>query len=106
MPSNVHQLEFGLGDRDADTNPDLKKDGLAQWHADRNAAAQRAAADLGLPIGRSVEVWLRGGIRLRGVLRLRDTVLVVEERAAWNLEFEVDHVSFRPSEVESCTRLD
>ena len=106
MHSNVHQLEFGLERHDADSNPDSKKDGLTQWHAERDAAVQRAVEDLGLPIGRSVEIWLRGGIRLRGVLRLRDTVLMLEERAAWNLELEVDNVSFRPSEIESCTRMD
>jgi hypothetical protein len=106
MPANVQQLEFGLERHDADSNPDLNKDGLTQWHAERDAAAQGAAAELGLPVGRPVEIWLRGGIRLRGVLRLRDTVLVVEESAAWKLELEVDNVSFRPSEIESCVRLD
>jgi hypothetical protein len=105
MPANVQQLEFGLGAHNADSKSP-KKDGLTQWYDDRSAATQCAATDLGLPIGRSVEIWLRGGIRLRGVLCLRDTVLVLEERAAWNLELEVDNVSFRPSEIESCTRLD
>jgi hypothetical protein len=105
MPANVQQLEFGLGAHNADSKSP-NKDGLNQWHAERDAAAQSAAAELGLPVGRSVEIWLRGGIRLRGVLRLRDTVLVLEERAAWKLELEVDNVSFRPSEIESCTRLD
>lgn len=95
------QLELGLGEGSASPG-----DGLDIWHAERNDALKQAIAQLGLPIGHPVEIWLRGGVRLRGRLQLRDTLLVLEDRGAWNLELRVDGVGFRPAEVESCVRLD
>ncbi len=96
------QLEFALTSASKPT----ASDGLATWRNERDAAARQAAADLGMPIGRSVEIWLRGGIRLRGILRLHESVLVVEERGAWKLQLAIDNTTFRPDEVESCVRLD
>ena len=48
--------------------------------ADRaaNGRAGTGAAN-GLPLGHQVEVWLLGGIRLRGRLRLEEEVLFIDE---------------------------
>lgn len=53
-----------------------------------------------------MEVWLYGGVRLRGKLRLREEVLVIEEERVRHLELLVDHVAFTYREMESCVRLD
>src|SRR6266487_1704095 len=44
--------------------------GLDRWREQFNAAQRELARKLGLPIDRQVEVWLKDGLRLRGVLRL------------------------------------
>ena len=64
------------------------------------------ARRLNLPLGHQVEVWLTGGIRLRGRLRLQESLLFVEEERVRHLGLMVDHVSFTYREMESCVRLD
>jgi hypothetical protein len=43
---------------------------------------------------------------LRGKLRLREEMLLVEEEHLRHLELQVDHVPFTMREMESCVRLD
>jgi hypothetical protein len=81
-------------------------DGYARWLAARQLAASELARRLNLPLQHEVEVWLVGGIRLRGKLRLREEMLCVEEYHVRHLELAVDHVPFKMSEMESCVRLD
>ena len=69
-------------------------------------AAMELARRVGLPIGHDVEVWLRGGIRLRGKLQLQEQVLMIEEDRLRHLEMTVDHVPFTYRDMESCTRTD
>jgi len=64
------------------------------------------ARRISLPLGHEVEVWLVGGVRLRGKLRLKEEMLVIEEDAARHLELVVDRVPFVYREMESCVRLD
>ena len=52
-------------------------DGLEAWREQRRAMAKRVGQELGLPLDREVEVWLVGGVRLRGCLKLREEVLFV-----------------------------
>ena len=80
--------------------------GLAAWRAARKQAGHALALRLGLPLNHPVEVWLRGGIRLRGTLRLREEVLFPERESADALALVVDQVVFTPAEIESCVRLD
>ena len=61
---------------------------------------------MGLPLGRKVEVWLQGDIRLAGVLRLREEQLFVPEDYEPRLELVVDNVPFTPGEILSCVVLD
>jgi hypothetical protein len=74
--------------------------------AARQMAIEAAAQKLNLPLGHSVEVWLRGGIRLRGKLRLRTEVLFIEEDRLRGLALELDGVTFTYAEIESCVRLE
>jgi hypothetical protein len=61
---------------------------------------------MGVPLGHEVEVWLTGGIRLRGRLRLQEELLFIEEDSVRHLGLMVDHVAFTYREMESCVRLD
>ena len=80
--------------------------GYTQWLAGRRVAAEELARRINLPLGHQVEVWLSGGIRLRGKLRLQEELLFIEEERVRHLELVVDHVAFAYREMESCVRLD
>ena len=69
-------------------------------------AVEELARRIHLPLGHQVEVWLYGGIRLRGKLRLREEILSIEEDSVRHLELAVDKVSFTYREMESCVRMD
>ncbi|MGA2866808.1 MAG: hypothetical protein ABSF95_20230 [Verrucomicrobiota bacterium] len=80
--------------------------GYTQWLTGRRLAAAELARRMGLPLGRQVEVWLCGGIRLRGKLRLQEELLFIEEERVRHLELLVEGVPFTYREMESCVRLD
>jgi hypothetical protein len=80
--------------------------GDTQWVVVRHMASDEVARKLNLPVGREAEVWLRGGIRLRGKLRLLNDLLFVEESQVRNLALTLDGVPFTYSEIESCVALD
>jgi hypothetical protein len=93
------QSEFSFGTSGTDQ-------GYTQWLAGRRVAAEELARRMNLPLGQQVEVWLDGGIRLRGKLQLQEEVLFMEEERVRHLELMVDHVAFTYREMESCVRLD
>ncbi len=80
--------------------------GYVRWIAARKVAAEELARRLNLPLGHEVEVWLYGGVRLRGRLQLREEFLLVEEDRMRHLELVVGNVNFTCREVESCVRMD
>jgi hypothetical protein len=80
--------------------------GYDQWLAGRRVAIVELARRINLPLGHQVEVWLSGGIRLRGNLRLREEILFIEEERIRHLELLVDKVPFAYRDMESCVRLD
>jgi len=80
--------------------------GYTQWLGGRRVAAEELARRINLPLGHPVEVWLYGGVRLRGKLRLREEMLFIEDDHIRHLEFVVDRVTFALREMESCVRLD
>ena len=82
------------------------RDGLERWRNQRREMVRKVGLELGLPLNHTVEVWLRGGIRLRGQLTLREEMLYVETPQDLNLELVVDGVTFRWTEIESCVRTD
>lgn len=81
-------------------------EGYSRWLAGRKLAAEELARRLNLPLQHQVEVWLNGGIRLRGKLRLQEEMLVIEEDHVRHLKLQVDHVPFTVREMQSCVRLD
>jgi hypothetical protein len=80
--------------------------GYIQWLESRQVATAEVARRLGLPIGHVVEVWLVGGIRLRGKLALQEDVLFIEEERVRHMGLRVDNISFTWRELESCVRID
>ncbi|HEV2331087.1 MAG TPA: hypothetical protein VGY56_20075 [Verrucomicrobiae bacterium] len=80
--------------------------GYSRWLAGRKLSALELARRLCLPLNHDVEVWLTGGVRLRGKLRLQEEMLFIEEDSVRHLRLQVDHVSFAIREMESCVRLD
>jgi hypothetical protein len=80
--------------------------GYDRWLAGRQVAVQELARRMGLPLGHQVEVWLIGGIRLRGKLRLREEQIFIEEDRVRHLELLVENVAFAYREIESCIRTD
>jgi hypothetical protein len=81
-------------------------DGYVKWVVSRRLAARDLACRLNLPLNRKVEVWLQCGIRLEGILELKEEALFIEEDRLRHLEFTVDGVSFTYRELESCVALD
>ena len=81
-------------------------DGYQRWTELRRAAAVELAKRCNMPLGHSVEVWLRGGVRLRGVLRLKEELLFTEDDQLNKLEFVVDGVPFTMDHLDSCVRTD
>ena len=82
------------------------RDGYTRWLTGRSVLAAELARKINLPLGHEVEIWLYGGIRLRGKLRLKEEMLVIEEDRVRHLELMVDHVPFTYRDMESCVRLD
>lgn len=80
--------------------------GYSGWLTSRQLAARELARRMNLPLGHEVEVWLVGGVRLRGKLRLAEETLFVEEERVRHLELLVDDVPFTYRDLESCVRLD
>jgi len=60
-------------------DPDASEEGHTRWLFSRRMAVEILARKMNLPLGHQVEVWLYGGIRLRGLLRLKEEALFIEE---------------------------
>jgi hypothetical protein len=82
------------------------EEGYTRWLAGRKLAAAELARRMNLPLGHPVEVWLAGGVRLRGALRLQEDLLLIEEDHIRHLKLVVEGVAFSLREMESCVRLD
>jgi hypothetical protein len=83
-----------------------RAEGYTQWITGRQMAARELARKINLPVGHEFEVWLHGGVRLKGRLSLREEILFVEEDKVRHLELVVDDVAFSYREMESCVRKD
>jgi hypothetical protein len=81
-------------------------DGYSQWITSRQFAVKDLARRVQLPINRRVEVWLQGGVRLRGKLKLKEELLFFSEENLRHLELTIDGVPFTYREMESCVTLD
>jgi len=92
--------------REFDFNQIGTETGLEKWVAARRVSVQQLARQIHLPLGHTVEVWLVGGVRLRGKLRLKEEILFLEEERVRHLELRVENIPFFYREMESCVRLD
>lgn len=82
------------------------EEGYSEWLISRQVAVKDLGRRMNLPLGHEVEVWLFGGVRLRGKLRLAEETLFIEEERVRHLDLLVDNVRFSYREMESCVRLD
>jgi hypothetical protein len=97
----VHsQRELNFGTRGA------SEEGYNGWLAIRQLAVEEVAKRMNLPLGHEVEVWLTGGIRLRGRLRLQEGLLFIEEDRVRHLGLIIENIAFTYREMESCVRTD
>jgi hypothetical protein len=80
--------------------------GYHLWLEQRKRSLNELARKMGLPLNRLVEVWLRGGVRLRGTLRLQEEKLFVDDSRDFHMVLVVDGTPFEAGEIESCVRLD
>jgi hypothetical protein len=93
------QGEFSFGNGSTDQ-------GYTRWLDQRKQAAIEVARQIHLPLDRQVEVWLVGGVRLRGKLLLQEEKLFLGNDDVQHHGLSVDHVPFSIHEMESCVRLD
>ena len=91
------EFEFGSGNAG---------EGYTRWLAQRKLAVAELARQIKLPLDHQVEVWLVGGVRLRGKLLLQAERLFLGNDDVQHLGLLVDHVPFTIREMESCVRLD
>ena len=80
--------------------------GYTRWLGSRQVAVEELARKMNLPLGHQVEVWLVGGVRLCGKLRLQEEMPFIEEERVRHLGLMVDRVAFTWREMESCVRSD
>jgi len=99
VPLDPQQPEFNF-------SANVPAVGYARWRANREALIRDLASRMRLPLGHDVEVWLIGGVRLRGRLMLQEEALIVEEGHEKLLKLQVDRVPFTYGEIESCVRTD
>jgi hypothetical protein len=96
------QSEFNF---DFQTTFGSDDDALSHWRKQREQEQLSLAKSLGLPIGAEAEVWLKGGVRLRGRLELDEEMLLHASASTHNTKFLIGRTPFLYSEVESCVRL-
>jgi len=114
--SRVHALDFGHTENTLPHRLNLQSElnfgedggdaGYTRWLLGRQVATEILARKMGLPLGHEVEVWLIGGMRLRGKLRLQEEAMFIEEERVRHLGLRIDKVAFTYRDMESCVRLD
>jgi hypothetical protein len=81
--------------------------GWERWREERTRQVKEFSAILGLPLGEEVEIWIRGEVRLRGTLSVRQNGLSLAKAVHdKTVLLEVDGVLFSVSEIISCVRVE
>ena len=81
--------------------------GYELWLKQRQALIAHLIDQLGLPIGRQVELWLKDGVMLRGKLTVREeSIHWSETNKATGIELMIGNVSFPVGQIASCLRTD
>src|SRR5258706_5963848 len=100
MPEQQHpQLEINF-------RSSQPEHGFQIWLNQRRATLTALARELGLPLGDTVEIWLKGDIRLSGILQLAQPPLFIPEDRSLRLELRIDRCTFAPGDIGSCVRVD
>lgn len=81
-------------------------DGHASWMEQRRAALAAAGKALGLPLGHEVDLELRDGCRMRGVLRLAEDGLFVDVTRDKPPLLRVDRCTFGLGDMVSCVKVE
>jgi hypothetical protein len=81
-------------------------DGLNAWREERRRQIEELARQLRLPIGHPVELFLKSGICLRGVLDLDEVMLLHFRTEQSKACFRIGRATFYFSEIEHCVRTD
>jgi len=81
-------------------------DGLQAWYDRREADQRQLSRDLGLPIGREVELELSSGEILKGKLQLAENLLWIDPGRRLDQLLTIGRCTFKVREVARCVRLD
>lgn len=81
-------------------------DGLQAWYDRRDADRRQLSRDLGLPIGREVELELASGEVLRGKLQLAENLLWIDPGRRLDQVLVIGRCTFKVREIARCVRLD
>ena len=81
--------------------------GYELWLRQRQSLIAHLTDQLGYPIGQHVEIWLQGGVRLRGKLTVREeSIHWSADNEAVGVEHGIGQVYFPINQIESCVRTD
>ena len=98
MSGEQSEFNFGAGGSG--------RDGHLAWQRQREDSVRAAGRVLGLPLGRRVELELKDGCRMRGVLRLAEDGLFVDAVRERPPLLRMDRCTFFPGDIERCVRVD
>jgi len=112
---NMEQLELDFGAQTSPETPQMELDfgfangalsPLEDWKARRAAARAAFSQSVGLPVGEKVELTLRDGLILRGILEPRDGeglwIETVNRGPALHLPLRINQVEFTALDIASC----
>lgn len=102
-PDFSEQLEFSL---EPEEERSAKLDGYGVWRRQREEAIRILSKQLGLPVGHPVEVELKDGSLMQGLLELERPGILVPETLGASDRLRVGRCTFLPVEIARCVRLD
>src|SRR4026207_1551534 len=81
--------------------------GYELWLKQRQSLIFHLTDQLGLPLDRQVELWLKDGLMLRGKLTVREeSIHWSDTNKAVGIELAIGKVSFSTGQIASCVRVD
>jgi hypothetical protein len=81
-------------------------DGLEAWHRQRRDAVRDVGKALGLPLGRTVDLELKDGCRMRGLLCMAEDGLFIDASRERPPLLRIDRCTFLPGDIARCVRVD
>jgi hypothetical protein len=84
----------------------LSHDPVEVWRDGLRRQQIACAKALLLPVGSQVEVWLKGGIFLKGRLEFQEEMLLRADLDLENPKLRIGRTPFCRADLESCVRVD